>query len=358
MRFLIAAAGTGGHVFPGLAVGEALLDLGIPRDSITFVGGNRLEARVYPEEGFPFLEVELRGLQRSLSTKNLTLPAVVFKARARILEYIETTGIGSVLGMGGYVTIPAGWAAHKAGIPFCQAEQNAEAGLANRVSMRWASRSFVAFPQTGGMPGAEWVGNPVRPQFWEFDRHKSREGALGRYGLESDLPILGVFGGSLGAGVLNQAVVDLLAAWEGPPMQVVHLTGERNIDDLESLESKSARWIRVAFEDSMEIFYGACDLVLARAGGAVAELTATATPSILVPGVFGSSGHQGGNASFLEKAGAAVVVSEDRIGELGNLVKEILFSDRRLEEMSKASKEISRPRAAHQIASAMIEAAS
>lgn len=359
MRFLISAAGTGGHVFPGLSVGEALLDQGVSREDILYVGGDRLEADVYPREGFPFLQVELRGLQRSLTTRNLSIPRIVLKARNQIGETITREGIEVVLGMGGYVTIPTALAARRAKVPFMNSEQNAEAGLANRVSARWARRSFGSFPQTEGMPSAEWVGNPVRSPFWEFDRIALRAEAADRYGVDTGSPVLGVFGGSLGAGVVNEAVSRMVSTWDGPPLQVVHLTGERNHEDLSSLNAPSdVLWRRVAFEGGMDRFYAACDLVIARAGGAVAELTATATPAILVPGSFGSSGHQAANAGFLTESGAAITLEEPELGRLSEVVDSLLFDGASLGKMRDAAAEIARPEAARTIAGAMLELAS
>ena len=357
MTFLIAAAGTGGHVFPGLSVAEALIDLDVQRSEILFVGGARLESKVYPEEGFPFLQVELRGLQRSLTVKNLTLPGVVLKARNRIQKAIAELGVRTVLGMGGYVTIPAGMAASRAKVPFFNSEQNAEAGLANRVAARWALKSFGSFPETAGLRGADWVGNPVREPFWSFQRPKRRPEALHRYGLSDDLPVLGVFGGSLGAGAINDAVAGLATTWSGRPMQILHLTGEQHLESLSGLTpSPEVEWKRVAFEDSMEMFYAVSDLVIARAGGAVAELTATSTPSILIPGDFGSSGHQAGNAEFLTRSGAAVSITQKNLDTLPQVVDARLFDVGALDRMRDSAARIAKPNAARTIAKAMLEA--
>ena len=125
MTFLIAAAGTGGHVFPGLAVGEALVDRGVVRSDVLYVGGNRLEATVCPAEGFPFLEVDIRGLRRSLTPSNLGLPVVVRRASKAISGAIDDRQIRAVLGLGGYVTIPTGMAARRSRVPLFLAEQNA-----------------------------------------------------------------------------------------------------------------------------------------------------------------------------------------------------------------------------------------
>ena len=358
MTYAIAAAGTGGHVFPGLAVGEALVDLGVPREDVLFVGGDRLEASIYPSEGFPFLGVELRGLQRSLNVANLSLPVVVMRARSEIARTLYQRDARVVLGMGGYVTIPAALAARKTKAALMIAEQNAHAGLANRVAARWALRRFGSFPKTSGM-NAEWVGNPVREPFWNFDRAQLRGPGRSLYGLSDGVPTLGIFGGSLGAKAINDAVVTMLREWTGPPVQVVHLTGVSHIDEISAIDPPGGvHWVRKGFEDSMEHFYAVSDLVIARAGGGVAELAATGTPVIVVPGLFGATGHQSENGAQFQKAGMAIVVPEQELARLWEVVAGTLFDDEALDRMHKAATAFARPRAAHHIASAMIEAAS
>jgi UDP-N-acetylglucosamine--N-acetylmuramyl-(pentapeptide) pyrophosphoryl-undecaprenol N-acetylglucosamine transferase len=356
MTFLIAAAGTGGHVYPGLSVGEALVDLGVDRAEIAYVGGDRLEAAVYPSEGYRFLQVDLAGLTRSFTIDNARLPGVVLRARRRIAEEIGVTGVRVVLGMGGYVTIPTALAARKQGVPFFNAEQNAEAGLANKLAARLARATFVAFPETGGLPTGRWVGNPVRKQFWSFDRRSLRPEAIGRYDLTDGIPVLGVFGGSLGAGVINEAVASMVQRWSGPPTQLVHLTGTTHVEALEGRPAaESVTWRRIGFEDRMDLFFAACDAVVARAGGAVAEITATGTPSILVPGRFGSGGHQVGNARVLSRAGAAITVEESELARLPQVVSDLMGDTGRLEAMAAATVAIAKPDAARTIARTMIE---
>lgn len=358
MTFLIAAAGTGGHVFPGLAVGEGLLDLGVAKEDVLYVGGDRLEASVYPAEGFAFLGVELAGLQRSLTTRNLRIPSVVMRARRRISDEMEKARVRVVLGMGGYVTIPAGLAARGRRVPFFNAEQNAEAGLANKITSRWAQETFVSFPQTGGLRDGRWVGNPVRRPFWDFDRATLRREAIDHFGLSAGSPVLGVFGGSLGARAVNEAVASMLERWDGPSIQVLHLTGEEHLEAMESRrEGMEVDWVMVGFESRMELFYAAADLVVARSGGAVAELTATATPAVLIPGSFGSGGHQESNARALERAGAARIVTEPDLARLGAVVSEVVGEEGLRAQMARAALDISKPKAALTIATAMIEAA-
>ena len=348
MSFAIAAVGTGGHVFPGLAVGEALVAAGVARDDIVFVGGDRLEATVYPQAGFPFLQVPLQGLTRSLSLRNLRIPFTLVAAIFTMWRNLRKRGVRVVLGLGGYVTIPAAIAARLAGATVMVSEQNAHAGLGNRVAGRFARRRFGSFPTTEGLD-AEWVGNPVRKEIAEFDRERLRPESMRRYGLDPDRPVVGIFGGSLGAGVLNRIAPSVAAI---PAVQLVHLAGEIHAEGLSKAANDS--WHVVGFEDRMDLFFAACDLVVARAGGAVAELSATATPAVLVPGGFGSAGHQGANASYLAEAGAAVIVDETDVERVPATVAEILQDSERLQRMRLAAAGLARPDAAQTIAAAMI----
>lgn len=356
MSFAIAAAGTGGHVYPGLAVGEALVAGGVPRSEVLFVGGDRLEASVYPRAGFPFLSVPLRGLERRLAVSNLGLPAVVVRATRTIADELGRRRVGALLGMGSYVTVPAAFAARRVGARVAISEQNAEAGLANRLASRLAVRVFGSFPGTAGLSRAEWVGNPVRPEIAHFDRAALREFALARYGLDPAVTVVGVFGGSLGAGVVNAAAAELVAGWSGPPIQVVQLAGEEKAPALQGSASRaSLRWVVVGFEERMDAFYAASDLVIARAGGAIAELAATGTPAILVPGRFGSGSHQHANAAAYSAAGAAVELGEERLAELPGVVADLVARPERLSAMAAAARLVARPEAAATIAAALVE---
>ncbi|MGF1664654.1 MAG: glycosyltransferase [Acidimicrobiia bacterium] len=356
MSYAIAAAGTGGHVFPGLSVGEALVRGGVARSDILYLGGSRLESRVYPAEGFPFLEVELRGLRRSLSSANLGIPRVVMRAVRAMNTELSARRVRVVLGMGGYVTVPAAMAARRSACRIAVSEQNAEAGLANALVSRIADRSFGAFPVTARMPRAMWVGNPIRRSLSTFDRSALRTVSIDRYGLDPALPVVGVFGGSLGAGAINGAVSAMASSWEGPPCQILHLAGADHAEALRAHAADSAiRWSVIGFEDSMEHFYAASDLVIARAGGAVAELAATATPSILIPGVFGSGHHQQANAFAFEDVGGAVIVEEAALSGLGRLVAELLSDPERRVAMAGALATLAKPDAADVIAAVLEE---
>lgn len=351
MTFAIAAAGTGGHVYPGLAVGEALVETGVDRAAVLFVGGDRLESTVYPRAGFPFLRVELRGLKRSLAPSNLGLPAVVLRAIRAISAGFETRDVRAVLGLGGYVTVPAALAARRVGAPLAIAEQNAHAGLANRIASRFAKSRFASFEHTRGLGDYEWTGNPIRSDLAGFDRSRLRQAALDRYGLDPQIPVVGVFGGSLGAGAINRAVVRMVAEWSGPQVQLLQLAGSVHSEAMQA-EAEQSRipWKVVGFEDRMDYFFAASDLVVSRAGGAVAELLATGSPSVLVPGEFGSGGHQSANAAAIEAAGAAVVVVERDLDSLAQVVAGLIADRGRLQAMTAGAATLARPHAARTVA--------
>jgi len=350
MSYAIAAAGTGGHVFPALAVAEALLEHGVTRSEIIFIGGDRLEATVYPAEGFPFVHLELQSLKRSLSLQNARLGVVVARAARRAQKELIAREVKVVLGMGSYVTVPVGWAARRARIPLLLHEQNAEAGLANRLMSRLAQTTFVSFAHTSGLRSQVLIGNPLRSNLARFVRPELRHRALDRYQLSPGPLVVGVFGGSLGAGVINEAVDTLVQKWSGPPIQILHLAGRAHEDDMRALSGQSVvPWTVLGFEEEMHYFYAACDIVIARAGGAVAEIAVTGTPAILVPGRFGG-GHQTANAARYEEAGAAVVITEDRLSELPQILEPLVEDSRQRLNLAARLKDLAHPDAAMELA--------
>lgn len=356
MSFAIAAAGTGGHVYPALAVAEALVAGGTDRADIVFFGGDRLEATVYPAEGFAFVRLDLQSLRRNLSPRNLLLPGVMARASRRARTEMADRGVRVVLGMGSYVTVPVGWAAHRSRIPLFLHEQNAEAGLANRMMARLATKTFVSFAETAGFRRPILVGNPVRERLAGFARPELRHEAMTRYGLIPGPVVVGIFGGSMGAGVINQAVASLAQQWSGSPIQLLHLTGRVHEDDMRRLSEQAVvPWTVLGFEEEMEYFYAACEIVIARAGGAVGEIAVTGTPAVLVPGSFGG-GHQMANAARFEKAGAAVVVDEDRLGTLPDIVQRLVDDPRLRRRMAESSKALAHPDAAAVVAGELRQA--
>lgn len=354
MTFAIAAAGTGGHVYPALALAGALEDLGVARSEILFLGGNRLEARVVPESGYPFQGFELARLRRALTFDNLKIPWVVRRsARAMAARMIESR-TRVVVGMGGYVTVPASAAARRAGIPFFLQEQNAVPGLASRFAARRAVATFLGLPgKAERLPRSKVVGNPLRPEIAALDRAALRDEAHRRYGIFGS-KVLGILGGSLGARVLNEAAPALADRAGADAM--VHLTGPDAFDEMTRVSAASAvPWTCRPFEAEMEYFYAATDLVVCRAGAmTVSELAATGTPSVLVP--LERVG-QDWNARSLAATGGAVVIDQSDAGALPDVVAGILGDAVRLDRMGADARRAGRPGGAMVIARRLVEAA-
>lgn len=354
MTYALAAAGTGGHVYPALAVAEALLAAGVSRESIVFFGGHRLEKDLVPASGFAFVELDIRGLRRSLSLDNLAVPFLVRHAAAEVAEAIASRSIGSIAVFGGYVTGPVVLAARRTGTPYLVHEQNAVPGLANKLARRSAHKVFTAFaPAAEVLRGAEIVGNPLRTEFARFDRITLRADARSRYGVTGEKPVLGVVGGSQGALALNEIVASAIDSLDA---DVVHLVGRLHEETFRGLAADHAHWRVLAFEDRMECFYAAADLVLARCGAlTVSELAATGTPSVLVPLPAGR-GYQARNADELVAAGGAVVVDQERPAEIVASIDRLLRDSAERDRIGKGAATVGHPEAAQTVAAAMMEA--
>lgn len=359
MTFALAAAGTGGHVYPALAVADALVSRGVSRSDIVFFGGNRLEARAVPEAGYELVQLELRGLQRSFTAKNLGIPNMLRIAIKQTKVELRRRATAVVLAFGGYVTVPVTRAALALRVPYFLHEQNAEPGLANRMVARRAAEVFCAFEASRAkLPRATVIGNPLRPAFAEFDRGALRDAARQRYGLPREARVLGILGGSQGAKILNE-VAGHIAARDQPGMAILHLTGSAHAVAVGDVaHAAEMPWKVVAFEDDMTSFYAAADLVLSRAGAlTVSELARTRTPSIVVPYAAGTAGHQAANARDLEGVGAAVVVGESDIATIPGRVAGLLRDEAGLAAMARAAARVDRGDAAGLLAEKLLEVA-
>jgi UDP-N-acetylglucosamine--N-acetylmuramyl-(pentapeptide) pyrophosphoryl-undecaprenol N-acetylglucosamine transferase len=358
--FAFAAAGTGGHVYPALAVADELVRRGVDRSDILFIGGDRMEAATVPAAGYEFIGVDIRGLRRSLSADNLELPQLLWRATRRISAVLRERRTRVLTAFGGYVSVPAAWAARRAGVTLFVHEQNAVPGLANRMISRRAQRTFVAFPEAmAPLSRVEVVGNPLRPQFATFDRTALRAAALERYGLTGGVPVLGVLGGSLGARVLNEITATIASTHDPDRLAIVHLTGRALHDEVAHRAAASpVPWRALEFEDRMDCFYAACDLVLSRAGAlTVSELTATGTPGVVVPYAAGTAGHQAANVASLADAGGVVVVPETGISQVPVIVEQLMADAHRRAAMATAARTQGRPHAAETMARQLEEAA-
>lgn len=353
MTYAVAAAGTGGHVVPALAVAEALVARGVDRETVVFFGGDRLEAEVVPAAGFRLVQLRVSGLRRGLHPESLLAPLAVIRAASQMRQQLRELSARAVLAMGGYINGPATLAARSARVPLVIHEQNAVAGLGSRLAARCSQRILTGFPSAAAQLGGEVVGNPLPTA---FANPPSREAARSRYRLDPLTSVVGIVGGSLGAVVLNQAAQAL--ASESAVPALLHITGPAHLKAVEASAAGSPTvWRAVGFEAQMEWFYPAVDLVIARAGAmTISELAATGTPAILVPYQAGTSGHQHANAAYLTQAGAAEVLPESDLEELPSRVSKLLSDPDRLSAMATAAKALARLDAAGRVADVLIGA--
>jgi UDP-N-acetylglucosamine--N-acetylmuramyl-(pentapeptide) pyrophosphoryl-undecaprenol N-acetylglucosamine transferase len=345
---LIMAGGTGGHIFPGLAVAEQARAAGW---QIVWMGARGgMEERLVPRHGYATAWIRAKAARGKGLLQKVLLPANLLYSFWESARHIRRIRPDVVLGLGGYVAFPGGMMASLLGKPLALHEQNAIAGVANRVLAGVSDKVMVAFPKA--LPKAEWTGNPVRADIAAMaapdERFRGREGPL---------RIL-VVGGSLGAQALNENVPRALALLSPRPL-VVHQAGEKHIDALRSHYAQAdVQGELVPFIDDMAARYAAADLVICRAGAmTVAEVSAGGMASVLVPFPFAVDDHQTANARFLADEGAAILLPQ---GELtpARLASVIGGLDRaKLLEMARKARHLGKPDAAHVVAQRCMELA-
>ena len=347
---MIMAGGTGGHVFPGLAVADFLRAQGWRVLWLGARGG--MEARLVPERGYEIAWVSFGGLRGKGPVAAVLLPLRLLIAFWQSARTIFAARPDVVLGMGGYVSFPGGMMASLFGRPLVIHEQNSVAGLANKVLARLADRVLAAFP--GALDRALVVGNPIRPEIAALPSPAVRYGE--RFGR---LKLL-VVGGSLGATALNETVPQAIALIpENRRPEVMHQSGAQHIGVLnQSYRDAGVEARTSAFIEDMAGAYAAADLVVCRAGAlTVSELAAAGVASVLVPYPHAVDDHQRANARYLARAGAAVLLPQWELtpGRLAALLSE--FSREKLREMAEKARSLARPNATRVVAETCLEAA-
>lgn len=355
VKLIIAGGGTGGHVFPALAVAEELLR----RDEgheVLFIGARHgLEAKILPSRGFNLKTIDVVGLKGKGFFGSLggfsRIPWSMGQSRSIIKEFKPHL----VLGVGGYASGPAVMTAHFMGIRTAIAEQNAEPGFTNTVLGKFANRIFVSFEETKAwfpIRRVIYTGNPVRAGFFEVP--ESRHGGNGLF------TIL-VFGGSQGASAINRIMMDALSLLGDlkQAVRIVHQTGETDFKKVAAAYEASGMNAEVRpFIDDMPSLFGTANLLVCRAGAtSIAEITASGKAAILIPYPHAVGNHQVLNAGALVKRGAAEMIEEkDCTGEVMASRIKALYGDRaKLQSMEEASKALGRPLAARTIVDHCLE---
>jgi UDP-N-acetylglucosamine--N-acetylmuramyl-(pentapeptide) pyrophosphoryl-undecaprenol N-acetylglucosamine transferase len=345
---LIMAGGTGGHIFPGLAVAHEMRAAGWQVVWLGARGG--MEERLVPPRGYRTEWIRAKAARGKGLVQKLLLPASLlfsFWESARLIRRVKPD---VVLGLGGYVAFPGGMMASLLNRPLALHEQNAVPGLANRVLSTVSDKVMVAFPRA--LKAAEWTGNPVRGEIAAIASPEKRF-----QGRQGPLRILAV-GGSLGAQALNEAVPKALALLS-QPVSVVHQSGEKHLQALrKNYSDAGVEGELVAFIDDMARRYAEADLVICRAGAVtIAELSAGGMASILVPFPHAVDDHQTANARFLADQGAAILVPQKEMTaeKLAALIGSL---DRpKLLDMAKKARALGKPDAASLVARRCMEIA-
>ena len=366
---LIMAGGTGGHIFPGIAVADYLREHGW---SIVWLGTKSgMEAKLIPAKGYSNAWITFSGLRGGGLFKWMTLPFFLLIACFQSASALFRFRPDVVLGMGGFAAFPGGLMASLFNKPLLIHEQNSIAGLSNRVLSGLAEKILVGFPAafantlSSGFVGAlnwlfepdvklTWCGNPVRSEITAIDKPENRLAAR-----EGKLHIL-VVGGSLGAQALNQVIPSALALIpEAKRPLVIHQAGSRHVDTVKANYAQAGVEAQVLpFLDDMAARYGECDLLLCRAGAlTIAEITAAGVASILVPFPYAVDDHQTYNARFLSEQGAAILIPQSELNPTGLAQLMVSLGREKLLEMAKRARALAKPEATRLVAEACMECA-
>ncbi len=351
-RILLAGGGTGGHVYPAIAIAHAIRALE-PEAAIAFAGTrDHLEWRAVPRAGYAIHPITVSGFHRKALLKNLSLPWKLARGLLQSWSLVGDFDADVVLGTGGYVSGPVLMAGHFRRRVVVAQEQNAYAGVTNRLVARFAAQIHIAFPEAAAWFPKEKCrlsGNPTRAELMQANRAASRA-ALG---VPDGARVLFVFGGSLGSLAINQAMLRHLAALlRHEDLFVIWQTGRLYYKRLRPQVAPHARLHLLEYVHRMDEAYAAADLVLSRAGAVTcSELLTTRTPAILVPSPHVAEDHQTKNARSMKQLGAAILAEEKDLDHaVATLAVALLQDSARREAMEKAAAEAARPQAAQTIA--------
>lgn len=348
----MAGGGTGGHVYPAIAIADAITALR-PEARVVFAGTeDRLEARAVPAAGYALHPITAQGMKRALTVENLMTPVRMLKGLLQSWRLVGALEADVAVGTGGYVAGPVLLAAWLRGRPLLIQEQNAYAGVTNRLLAPLADRIHLAFPEA-----RDWVpqdrarvsGNPTRLSL----RNANPTEARSALEIPLDARVLLVMGGSLGSATLNEAVESTLdTLLSEKDLYVVWQAGTRYHKDIEARVGDHPQLRLVEYIDRMDRAYAAADLVVCRAGALTcSELMVTGTPAVLVPSPNVVADHQTKNARSMERTGAAKLLPESNLSDrFLDLVQDLLTDSETRDEMAAAARDMARPEAAEAIA--------
>ncbi len=354
---MLAGGGTGGHLYPALAIADEIKKLA-PSAEFLFVGTKgKIEARVVPQRGYPFRTIWVSGFHRRLTISNLLFPVKVVVALVQSFFLIRKFRPNIAVGTGGYVCGPVLWMASLLGVPVVLHESNSYPGVTTRMLSGKAAKVMTAFEQSKQWlkreDNVELVGTPTR----EILGMVSKEAGLEFFRLDATKKAVFVFGGSLGAASINNAVLSMLDELRAHSIQLIWQTGQSDYMRVrDAVGNPEGAWLG-AFIDNMEHAYAAAEIVVSRAGAlTIAELTRVGKPAILVPYPHAAADHQTVNARSLVDAGAAVMIKDS---EVASMLKVELFGllndSKRQSDMAQSSKRLGKPDAGNVIAKKVLD---
>jgi len=332
-KVIIAGGGTGGHIFPAVAIANALREQ-MPGIEILFIGAKgKMEMEKVPQAGYPIKGLDIAGFNRSSLIKNLGLPLKLFKSYFQVRSIMADFMPDAVIGVGGYSTFPVLRYAQSKGIPSFIHETNSFAGKANKMLARKATRIFTA---SDGMekffPANKLLrtGNPVRKNISTANISKAE--ALAFFGLDASKQTVFATGGSLGARSINEAIAQHIDEFEKNSLQLIWQTGQTTAEKYVPVgNGRKNTWVN-GFVNQMDTAYAAADIIISRAGGTIYELCVVGKPAILVPYPFAAEDHQTANAMNLVGHGAAIMVKDSEAIEKLVPVLLKLCSDRNMQQ--------------------------
>ncbi|RWR08188.1 undecaprenyldiphospho-muramoylpentapeptide beta-N-acetylglucosaminyltransferase [Siminovitchia fortis] len=360
MKIIVSGGGTGGHVYPALALIRTIKEKH-PDTTFLYIGTEKgLEANIIRRENLPFETVEITGFKRSLSFENIKTIIRFFKGVRRSKQIIKEFKPDVVIGTGGYVSAPVVYAAAKKKVPAVIHEQNSVPGLTNKFLSRYVQKVAICFESAKEFFPAQKVILTGNPRASEVAGKEGR-GELARLGLKENIPTALITGGSRGARPINEAVIKSLAQLANKPYQVLYITGEVHFDDVKkevALIGDSPNVAVVPFIHNMEEVLAEIDVVVGRAGAtSLAEITALGLPSILIPSPYVTNNHQEKNASVLTSAGAAIMLPEKDLSgqKLIAALDDILLDDKKRKNMGEASMKLGMPDASDRLYNVLLD---
>jgi len=313
-KIIFSGGGTGGHIYPALAIREILLKNFPDFLETVYIGlSDGMEAKIVKRiPNLPFFPVEAQGLPRALSLKLLSFPFKNVYGCLQAINYLKDFSPDLVVSTGGYVAFPVLFAARFLGKKYVLHEQNAVMGVTNRIFAKGAEKILLTYPQESGQRLGKFVltGNPVREEFFSRSCERNRFKKM-----PGEFWIL-VVGGSRGAASINKVCIDLAKTWlrENPSFRFVHITGERDFDWVKKEVGENSQYIVLPYLHEMREAFDVADLLISRAGATIlAEMACCGKPAILIPFPHATDNHQEKNARILEQQGAAKVILEKEL---------------------------------------------